>query len=226
MVSLSVIQLGIPIAIFLIAGVVVFLRADLTRYHIPVIMLALFALTSGLMIPVGAEMIQSDAEKHDYRVESHVEGCSAAADEQINEFSEMSPDAQEVFLSALQSDEEYTTTIHPEEYELSSDTTQENYIVYESDCYSLVGFQKGTWGHAVIRMGLFVVGIPATIGVAFLAAYSYRNKSFRTPVAAVSGYIVAVGLYTVVGLRMLILISLFLAAVVWIVLEDVEPLKE
>ncbi|WP_152420071.1 hypothetical protein [Halorubrum distributum] len=115
------------------------------------------------MIPVGAEMIQSDAEKHDYRVESHVEGCSAAADEQINEFSEMSPDAQEVFLSALQSDEEYTTTIHPEEYELSSDTTQENYIVYESDCYSLVGFQKGTWGHAVIRMGLFVVGIPATI---------------------------------------------------------------
>jgi len=226
MVPLSVIQLGIPIAIFLVAGVIVFLRSDLTRYHIPVVMLVLFALTSGLMIPVGAEMIQSDAEKYDYRVKPQVEGCNAAADGQITEFSEMSPDAQEVFLSALESDEEYTTTRHPGEYELSTDTTQENYIVYESDCYSLVGFQRGTWGHAFVRMGLFVVGIPATIGVAFLAAYSYRTKSFRTPVAAVSGYIVAVGLYTVIGLRMLILTSLFLAAVVWIVLEDIEPLKE
>jgi len=75
-------------------------------------------------------------------------------------------------------------------------------------------------------MGLYVVGLPATIGVALLAVFSYRNKSFRTPVAAVSGYIVAVGLYTVVGRRILLLTSLLFAAVIWIVLEDFEPLKE
>jgi hypothetical protein len=225
MVPLSAIQLGIPIAIFLIAGALVFLRSDLTRYHIPAIMLALFALTSGLMIPVGAEMIRSDAEKHDYRVESQVEGCDTPAAERVTEFSELSPAAQEVFLSALRSDEGYTTTVHPEEYEISTDTTQENYIVYESDCYSLVGFQRGTWGHGLLRMGLYVVGIPATIGVALLSVFSYRNESVRTPVAAVSGYVAAVGLYTVVGLRVLILISLLFAAVVWIALEDFEPQK-
>jgi len=222
----SAIQLGIPIVIFLIAGVLVFLRSDLTRYHIPVIMLALFALTSGLMIPVGADMIQSNAEKHDYRVESQLEECDTTADDRVTEFSELSPDAQDVFLSTLQSDGGYTTTMHPEEYEISTDTTEENYIVYESDCYSLVGFQRGTWGHGVLRMGLYVVGLPATIGIALLAVFSYRNKSFRTPVAVVSGYIVAVGLYTAVGLRILILTSLLFAAVMWIVLEDFEPLKE
>jgi len=226
MVPLSAIQIGIPIAIFLIAGVIVFLRSDLTRYHIPVIMLALFALTSGLMIPVGAEMIQSDAEKHDYRVESQAEECDTTADERVAEFSELSPAAQDVFLSALRSDEGHTTTVRPEEYKISTDTTEENYIVYESDCYSLVGFQRGTWGHGLLRMGLNVVGLPATIGVSLLTVFSYRNKSFRTPVAAVSGYIIAVGLYTVVGLRILILTSLLFAAVMWIVLEDFEPLKE
>lgn len=226
MVSLSAISLGIPVAIFLIAGVLALLRSDLTRYHIPVIMLALFALTSGLMIPVGAEMIQTDAEKIDYRVESQLEGCSTAADVQVTEFNTLSPEAQEVFLSALQSDEVYTTTVHPDEYDLSTDTTQENYIVYESDCYSLVGYSRGGLGYGILFNLLFVIGIPVTIGLATLAGFSYRNRSFRTPVTAVSGITAAVGLYTIVGLRTLIPISFLLAAVVWIVLGDFEPLKE
>ena len=226
MVPPSAISLGIPIGIFLIAGVLAFLRSNLTRYHIPVIMLALFALTSAVMIPVGATMIEEDAEKHDYRVESQVEGCDTAADERVTEFSELSPNAQEVFLSALQSDEGYTTTVHPEEYEISTDTTEENYIMYESDCYSLLGFQRGTWGHGFLVIGLFVIGIPLTIGCAALAGFSYRNRSFRTPVAAVSAITAAIGLHTIVGLGTLIPISFLLATAVWIVLGDFEPLQE
>ena len=226
MVPISGIQFGIPVAIFLIASVIVFLRSDLTQYHIPVIMLALFALTSGLMIPVGAELVQTDAERIDYRVTPQQGSCNETADEQVTRFDTLSIEAQDVFLSTLQSDNVYTTTVHPDEYELSTDVGADNYIIYKSECYSLVGSYRGGLHYGLLIQALYIVGIPVTIGLATLAGFSYRYGNFRIPVAVVSGIITTIGLYTFVGLRTLLLISFLLAAVVWISLEDFEPLKE
>lgn len=226
MIPISAFQFGIPVAIFLIAGVIVFLRSGLTRYHIPVIMLALFALTSGLIIPVGAELIQADAERIDYRVTPQQGSCNETADKQVTRFDTLSTEAQDVFLSTLQSDNEYTTTAHPDEYELSTDVSAENYIIYESDCYLLVGSSRGGLHYGLLIHGLYVVGIPVTIGLAALAGFSYQYRSFRIPVAVVSGITTTIGLYTLVGLRTLLPIGFLLTAAVWIVLEDYEPLKE
>lgn len=225
MIPISAFQFGIPVAIFLIAAVMAFLRSDLTRYHIPVIMLALFALTSGLMIPVGAELIRTDAERIDYRVTSQQGSCNATADEQVTRFDSLSTEAQDVFLSTLQSDEEYTTTVHPDEYELSTDVGAQNYIIYESDCYSLVGSSRGGLHYGILLHVLPIVGIPIAIGLATLAGFSYRYRNFRIPVTVVSGITTAIGLYTLVGLRTLLPISFLLAATVWIILKDFEPLK-
>lgn len=215
---------GILIAISLISGALVYLRSELTRYHIPVIMLALFALTSGVLVPVSAYSEHREANTTDYRVESQVEGCDTADPERVHEFSDLSQDAQNVFLSALQSDGTHATTVNPDEYSVSFDPTP-NYIVYESDCYSLVGDAPHSAGAVVGIYALLFFAIPLIIGLAILAVYSYRVDSFRIPATAVSGITVAAGTHTIVGLRLLIPASLLMAVTVWILLEDYKPLK-
>lgn len=129
----AIFPVAIPIAVFLVAGAVVSLRSDLTRYHIPTIMLALFTLTSGVLVPVYAYSINRDANTIDYQVESQAEGCETVDTGRVHEFSDLSPDAQDVFLSALQSDGTYATTVAPSEYRIGYDTPPD-YIIYESDC--------------------------------------------------------------------------------------------
>lgn len=224
--SLAALELGVLIAVFLTAGAVVLLRSDLTRYHVPVILLALFTLTGAVMIPVGAETIRTDAEEIDYRVEAQSEGCQSGVDGRATEFTELSPTAQEVFLSALRSEDTYTTTARPDEYEISTDTTRENHVEYESDCYSLVGYSGGGVQYGILLNLLFVVGIPVIVGLGVLSAFSYRNRSFRAPSAVVSGLTVLIGLHTVVGLRALLPMSALVAAAVWVLLDGFEPLRE
>jgi hypothetical protein len=225
MLSLPAIELGILIGIFLIAGALVVLRSDLTRYHIPVIVLALFALTSGMLVPAAAYTIQTDAEQIDYQVESQVEGCGTVDDERVSDFSELSSDAQEVFLSTLQSNGEYTTTASPDQFRISSDSTVENYILYESDCYSLVGYSGGGLGTGLFLLLLLFFGIPLTIVLAVLAVYSYRFDNFRIPATAVSGISVAVGLATFVNSSLAISIGFLILGPVWIKLDRFNPLE-
>lgn len=215
---------GILITISLIAGALVYLRSELTRYHIPVIMLALFALTSGVLVPAAAYSEHREANTIDYRVEPQVEGCDTANPEQVHEFSNLSQDAQDVFLSTLQSNGTHATTVNPDEYAVSFDPTP-NYIVYESDCYSLVGDAPHSGGAVVGVYALLFFAIPLIIGLAILAAYSYWVDNFRIPTAVVSGITVAAGSHTIVGLRLLIPASLLIVAAVWVLLEDYNPLK-
>jgi hypothetical protein len=130
-------------------------------------MLALFAVTSGLMVPVGGELLGTDAEKNDYRVESQIEGCDTADDGRVTEFGELSPEAQDVFLSALESDDRYTTTVRPDDYQFSSDTTQWNYVVYESECYGLVASNRGGLGAGLLFWTLIVIGMSLLMGDVF-----------------------------------------------------------
>lgn len=224
MLSISVIELGILAAIFLIAGALVYLRSELSRYDIPVIMLALFALTSGVLVPVFAYSEHREANTIDYRVESQVEGCDTGDPERVHEFDDLSPDAQDVFLSALESDRSYATTVTPDEYDVSYDPAP-NYIRYESDCYSLLGSAPHSAGTVIGIYALLLFAIPLIAVLAILAAYSYRVDSFRIPATAVSGIVIGVGGHAVVDLRLLIPACLLIAAAVWILLDDFKPLK-
>ena len=225
MLSIPALGLGILVAIFLIAGALVYLRSDLTRYHIPVIVLALFALTSGVLVPTAAYTMERENEKIDYQVEDQVEGCDTADAERVTEFDKLSPDAQDVFLSALHSSGQYTTTQSPYPYQISSDSTVENYVVYESDCYSLVGYSRAGIGSGLATLALLVVGVPLTAVLAFLAVYSYWFDSFRIPATTVSGISVAVGLLTIVNFGLAVSIGFLILGPVWIKLDRFNPLK-
>lgn len=224
MLSIPALGLGILVAIFLVAGAVVYLRSELTRYHIPVIMLALFALTSGVLVPVFAYSEHKEANTINYRVESQVDSCDTAAPERMHEFDDLSPDAQDVFLSALESDRSYATTVTPDEYHVSYDPAP-NYIRYESECYSLLGSAPHSAGTVIGIYALLLFAIPIIAVLAILAAYSYRVDSFRIPATAVSGVIIGVGGHTIVGLRLLIPAALLIVAAVWILLDGFEPLR-
>ncbi|ELZ45297.1 hypothetical protein C464_12455 [Halorubrum coriense DSM 10284] len=135
--------------------------------------MALLALTSGVLVATAFHTAQTDAEQIDYRVDAQVAGCDTAEDHRVSQFDELSPEAQEVFLSTLQSNGAYTTTTNPEQFDISSDSDYENYIVYESDCYSLVGYGAGL-GSGMPTFVLLLFGVPVTLVLAVLAITSYQ----------------------------------------------------
>jgi hypothetical protein len=218
--------LGVLLAILLIAGGIVRLRSGLTRSHIPVIMVALLALTSGVVVAAEYHTTQTEIEQIDYRVESQAEGCDTADDDRVSEFNELSPDAQEVFLSALQSNEAYTTTKDPDQFYISSDNGVENYIIYESDCYSLVGYGAGL-GAGWYLLVLLLFGVPFTFVLAVLAVYSYRIGSFRIPATVVSAVSVGAVLRPVANsvFAIAVTIGLLIVGLVWIIAGGFNPLK-
>lgn len=173
MLSTWTIVLGALLATYLIVGRSVYRRSDLTRHNILTIGLALLALTSGVLTATAYHTAQTDAEQIEYRVDSQVEGCDTAEDRRVSQFNELSPDAQEVFLSTLQSNGEYTTTKKPDQFDISSDSYVENYIVYDSDCYSLVGFGAGM-GSGMSLLVVLLFGVPITLVLAVLAITSYQ----------------------------------------------------
>ena len=217
---------GALVAIFLVAGGIVRLRSGLTRYHIPVIALALLALTSGAVVAAEYRTTTTEIEQIHYRVDSQAEGCETAETHRVSEFSELSPDAREVFLSALRSVEEYTTTENPDQFYISSDNGVENYVIYESDCHSLVGYGAGL-GAGWYLYTLLLFGVPFTLVLAVLAAYSYRVGSFRTPAAVVSAVCVGAVLWVVANsvFAIAVTIGLLVSGLVWIVLGSFNPLR-
>ncbi|ELZ56834.1 MULTISPECIES: hypothetical protein [Halorubrum] len=191
------------------------------------IVLALLALTSGMLIATEYHATQTDAERIDYRIEPQAEGCETADADRVSEFDELSPDAQEVFLSTLRSDGEYTTTESPDQFRISSDNDVENYVVYESDCYSLVGYGAGL-GTRIYLYVLLLFGIPFTLALAVLAVYSYRADSFRLPatiVAAVGvGAVSTAATANVVG-GVATAIGVFVVGLAWTGLGSFDPLN-
>lgn len=216
---------GVLVAIFLIAGAIARLRSGLTRYHVPVLALALLALTSGVVVAGEYRTTTAEIEQIDYRVDSQAEGCDAAEADRVSEFNELSPDAQDVFLSTLRSDEEYTTTENPDQFYISSDNGVENYIRYESECYSLVGYGAGLGAGWYIYM-LLLFGVPFTLALGVLAAYSYRVGSFRTPAAVASAVSVGAVLWVVANSVFAIAVTgvLLVIGLGWVIFGSFNPL--
>lgn len=224
--SPSAIVFGALLAVFLIAGGIVRLRSGLTRYHVPVIALALLALTSGVLIAANYQTTQAELEQIDYTVDSQVEGCETADDNWVFEFDELSPDAQDVFLSTLRSDDGYTTTESPDQFRISSDNNVENYVIYESDCYSLAGYGAGI-GAGMYLFVLLLFGIPFTLLLGVLAVYSYLTDSFRLPATVVSAVSVGTVVTAVTNSQVAIVatVALLVVGLVWIIRGSFDPLR-
>lgn len=196
--------LGVIIAgivIFAVSGAIVFFRSSVTIYHLPLIMLVLLTITSGLAVTVGASQIQADGDKISYTVESTSQEYEISNTEWTYEYSKLSPEAQEVFRSALESDDEYSTRLSPDEFRLMTDTGRnENYIKYNSEYYVLTGSSRGGLGSMFAFLGIVFIGGSATIGLFSASVISYRRNSFILPATVLSGFSSTVGLI-VIGVR-------------------------
>lgn len=126
----------------------------------------LLSVSIALMTLLGAGAIDSYGDTIEYTVDQCTErGTDGGMDHQTvnsgTEFSELSPEAQDVFRSALQAsraDGEYTTRRHPDEFELRRDTETTNEIQYESECYELTAqyranVEANIWGTVFSAIG-------------------------------------------------------------------------
>lgn len=195
--------LGVGIIVFLVGGVVAHYRLSVTRYHIPILVFSFLTVTSGLFGFVGAALISSDAEKNDYTAGPSNQGCTQSnednstnsqydddrfGDTPVLEYSELSPEAQEVFRSALQADGEYTTKTDPGEFQYRTDASNgENYIKYDSDCYKLTAEQRGGFGTGFLIMYLLGFGIVSAVALTVVSAVSWAFNPFKLPTALLAG---------------------------------------
>ncbi|MXR52109.1 hypothetical protein GRX03_10920 [Halovenus sp. WSH3] len=124
---------------------------------------------------LGAGVIDANGEKIEYTVEQCPDrGGENGTDNRTmtaeTRYSELSPEAQDVFRSALEASragEVYVTRRHPEEFDLLLDTTQNiNEIQYESECYELTAQYTGNVQANILSALVSVVGLGIAVGLA------------------------------------------------------------
>ena len=177
--------LGVGGVVFFVGGVIAYYRSSVTMNT--TLVLVLLAVTCSLTGVVGVSATYTDAQKYDYTVEeTSSQNCNSENVTTFNEYSDysnLSPEAQEIFHSTLQTDGEYTTTTHPDDLRLQSDTTSLNFIQYESTCYALSALSRGGLGTGF--MIIFYV-IAAAVGGLFAivisrSVYSHLSPDLREP---------------------------------------------
>ncbi|WP_336325183.1 hypothetical protein [Halovenus sp. HT40] len=134
----------IAIPLFLVGGAVAIYLTSKGALSVHQLYI-LLGVAIALMTLLGAGAIDSYGDTIEYTVDQCMErGTDGGMDDQTvnsgTEFGELSPEAQDVFRSALQAsraDDEYMTRKHPDEFELQRDTETTNEIQYESECYEL-----------------------------------------------------------------------------------------
>ena len=125
---------------------------------IPTFVKALLVLTivTGSMTVVGSGYTTWESDKIEYSTEAldrpceprysdnnETESTNTQSDSRnVLSYDNLSTEAQEIFRSAVQADDEYTTRILPDEFVLQTDTTNANYVQYNSECYRLTAQSK------------------------------------------------------------------------------------
>lgn len=135
------------------------------------------ALAAGLVTVVAVGAVQLNADKVDYNVESSTQPCDRQHTYQ--EYSELSPPAQEVFRSTLRAEGEYTTRTRPDDFTLQTDTQEPNYVQYKSECYQLTAHSRGGFGTGFSTIVLVVLGGGVTATFAFVFVLSYERDRRR-----------------------------------------------
>jgi hypothetical protein len=138
----------------------------------------------------------------------------------------LSPDAKDVFRSALGADGEYTTTTAPEDFVYQDDTdTDLNYIRYNSECYALQADPGGGFGLGIM-IGLLLFGGGLAMLVLLSAGLgSLVSDRFKLPMAVLSGVATVVTGFTVAhwpSLKVLFGTTIGAFVLTWILLRVIE----
>lgn len=136
---------------FTIGGAVAAFRLSVTWSNIALVAVTLFAITCGLWTvffspPVAdveyrAEGVKDNCTEFDTDFGGHERAPVSEQEDRVHEYSELSPEGEELFQSALQAEEYYTTNQRADEFvhrrggmgTISGD----NYVTYQSRCYRL-----------------------------------------------------------------------------------------
>jgi uncharacterized membrane protein len=188
-VSLSAFELTLVLAVFVFVAGLAAVRYFSTE-ETPTLprVLIQFSLTVGLLTALATGAVYLNAEKVDYTAERNSQACelhenTTASDsdaEPVLEYSELSPEAREVFRSALDADGEYTTNTAPSEFQYRTDGTDgENPIRYDAACYELTAEQRGGFGTAFAISLLSLAGGGLTAVSGFASVVSLLLLSLR-----------------------------------------------
>jgi len=219
------VSLTVGSVVFLVGGAIALYRSSVTRYHIPLVVLVLLTVTSGLTGVVGAFLTHWDAAKIDYSAGPTLQGCESEGDDTpVLEYSELSPEAQDVFHSTLQADGEYTTRTHPDEFRLEQDAGARNYIRYNSECYQLTADPRGNFSTGFLVAFYLGFGSLATFALFVASVASWSLASFKVPTAILAGLGSAAGL-VVSGVTQFVQLAgavVLTAVLTWVVLRVFE----
>lgn len=219
-----------PVELFVVVGGVVFSLGGLIAYYRSsvtmdiTLVLVLLAVTCSLTGVIGVSATHGDAQKYDYTVtETPMQNCDSEELSPFNEYSaysELSPEAQEIFRSTLQTDGDYTTTTHPDDLRLERDTRTVNYIQYESACYALSVQSRGSFGTGFIILYYLSA---AAVGALFASA-SLIFEGSNEPISLLVGLGLAGGLTVsgVINLGQLAEVTILLGLLTWVGLRVIE----
>lgn len=114
--------------------------------------LLVLTVVTGLVTVIGIEIVSNpenpeirySAELSEQRCEplSHDRNATNSTDTdsvKAREYTEVSPEAQEIFRLTLNSDGAYTTRTDPDDIAIQTDYPKPNHILYKSECFELTG---------------------------------------------------------------------------------------
>lgn len=154
---------------------------SVTREHLPALLLIVLGITAGVTVALEMQSLQQDVDQVEYIVNPCEPGedttiTPVTPGDDIREFDSLSPGAQEIFESALETDGGYTTTKRPEDLVYRGDTNAMNFVRYNDTCYSLVGDSGGGLGTAFGMQFLIFIGLPISLVLLVAGLFSlYRN---------------------------------------------------
>ena len=211
----------------LLLGIHLGRRSDVTvtRYHLPAIALVVLAVTVGITAVAGAESLEREIDRVDYSVQSCEESTYSPpnTDQQIQAFRDLSPPAQDIFLSALRTEGEYSSPERPSEFDYSSDTPELNFVRYDSECYVLQAWGAGPLAGLGIYV-LLVFGGSLALLLLCVGTGSLVWPRFKLPLSVLAGLTGTVLLVNAVSLggRQFLAVFVALPLLAWLALWALE----
>lgn len=170
---------------------------SLRRYQLPAVVVVLVGVGVGVAgVGQAYGMMQSE-ERYLYWSEQ-VEASTIPADATVTQFQDLSPAAQEIFLTVQEREDTYSTTRQADDLQYDDDDVLMdgyNYVRYEGDSYRFyAGVETGSGLGALLYLvgGLASAGVLGALGVA-----SWTYDLVKLPVSVVSGLaVLSLGIQT------------------------------
>jgi len=165
--------------------------SPLTRYQVPALVILLVGISGGVAV-AGQAYSMVETENTYLYTGSQIDESDVPSDATVTAFEELSPTAQEIFLTVHDRGDEYRTTEQASDLQYDDDDVSVdgyNYVRYEGDYYNLYaaidsGQELGAW--VVLYLGL-----PVALVLIVLGVISWAFDLVKLPSGVLSGLVVA-----------------------------------